>query len=460
MKNKKVLILSLSLLFVGLSLTSCNSNQNSSNLEDKIVLTISGPTSVEVGSSIRLVIDITNDDNREGYVVTSSDSNIATVSQEGVVTGVSEGSVTITVTSRADEEVVKTYIIDVVESTIPTLEIKASTDATTVFGSVVFSAEIHNPNNFEVKYKWSLKYGHGTLVGNKSENVEFMGLSSGDDVVELEAQVGPYTLKTSKHIYVGENYANWTEIKTKDELLNLVNKTGDHTGNYYLSDDIDLEGTDILYNAARGGFGGTLDGRGHKIYNFKVQGNPSGEGYDGAGLFSKITGAVKNLSLDCEIPETGSGWGSGSLAATITGTVENCYFKVNHSFNNGLWEEKNNGWRPACSAISGMMEGLVRDVVVEVADNEGKHTIYADVAYPTGGTNATDLYNKGQFRNFYTNQALANVGGEDWDWGARKPNLAEYSVNINFATTKANYYDLNETLWNLVDNQVPTLKNI
>lgn len=461
MKTKKLLMLSLSMLFVGTTMASCGNNANNDNdNEDKIVLTISGPTSVEVGASIRLAIDITNDDNREGYVLESSDTSIATVTQEGLVTGVDVGTVTITATSRADDSVSKTYVIDVTESTIPTLEIKATSASTSIYGSIMLTAEVNNPNNLDVTYKWSLRYGKGTLIGNKNKEQEFIGLSSGDDVVELEVCVGPYVLKTSKHIYVGQDYAGWTAISTKTELLDLVNKTGDYAGNYYLSDDIDLEGEIIAFNAARGKFSGTLDGRGHKISNYKVHGNPSDEAYGSAGLFKEISGAVKNLAIECEIPEEGSGWGSGALAASITGTVENCSFYVNHTFNNGLWEEKYEGWRPACSAISGMMEGLVRDVVVQVEDNEGKHTIYADVAYPTGGTGATDKYNQGVFTNFYTNQAASNVGGEDWDWGVRKPDLSGYSVNIDFENTKASFYDLNEYLWNLYDNQVPTLKNI
>ncbi len=93
-----------------------------------------------------------------------------------------------------------------------------------------------------------------------------------------------------------------TAISTPEELSAIADDPG---GNYYLDADLDMTGVDWAPIA----FSGTLDGRGHGIYNLRVTrlGDVTARTVDGnnkpydtvfAGLFSALNGGtVRNLTL-------------------------------------------------------------------------------------------------------------------------------------------------------------------
>ena len=116
--KKRFIILSLCTL-IGLS--GCNNNTSSSSfqtsssssiIETIIGVDIAGPKTCIVGKTIRLVADVlgsTNDD-----VIWSVDNNeIASIDEEGVLTGLNEGEVNVTATSVKDSSMFKTTTITV-----------------------------------------------------------------------------------------------------------------------------------------------------------------------------------------------------------------------------------------------------------------------------------------------------------------------------------------------------------
>lgn len=106
--KKNLLLIGISCL---LTLSACNKNNNSSSY-NITGIEIAGPTSVLAGKSIQLTADVLGTDN-DSVTWLSSDPNIATISNDGVVFGVGDGSVDITATSVLDTTKTATYTISV-----------------------------------------------------------------------------------------------------------------------------------------------------------------------------------------------------------------------------------------------------------------------------------------------------------------------------------------------------------
>ncbi len=470
MKKLSVHLMSFALLAGALLCTSCNSGGgNEGGDKGGLNITISGPTVVEVGASITLNISLENDIDRVGYDVKSSDPTVATVDQYGVVTGVSVGQVTITVTSRKDNTVSKTYSVEVMGSSIPTLSISHDTGFMSLNENQTrFTANLSNPNNYDEKYSWSSKYGKGTFVGNGSSTQTYRPFVEGSDIIVLDAFVGPYHLQAEYSFLVKTTItADWIAIDSKEDFVNFIEKkTGfdDWNKNYYMTADIDLDGyVSKSYSLADVSFAGTFDGCGHKLSNFSIEGKEEQDSadhtkvtYTNGGLFKKITGAVRNLAIDCTVGEKGSGWGMGALAAANDGIVENCSITVNHTFNNADRAD-NSGWFAFNSAIAGVGSGDIYDTVVNIVAGDGQATIYADYAYPTGGGEKNpNVAQTIDVRNLYTNTTV--IGGQYWEWGSAVRDQSGYHIGIDFASSKKETYALNENIWNLADNEMPTLK--
>ena len=117
-KNKLIYTLfSLSLLVTGCTPTN-NSNSSSSSSNSSIIEIISGveivgPTSVNVGKTITLVADVIGSENDE-VTWNSSNNSIATINQNGMLKGISEGNVEITATSIKDPSKSQSITIKVI----------------------------------------------------------------------------------------------------------------------------------------------------------------------------------------------------------------------------------------------------------------------------------------------------------------------------------------------------------
>ena len=107
--KKNILILSICSL---IALSSCNNNTSSSNSSTLVnsssineIITgieIAGPKSCMVGKTIRLIADVLGSDN-DDVIWESNNLEIATINEEGVLTGLSEGEVEIKAISKKDE---------------------------------------------------------------------------------------------------------------------------------------------------------------------------------------------------------------------------------------------------------------------------------------------------------------------------------------------------------------------
>ncbi|MBR0037714.1 MAG: Ig-like domain-containing protein, partial [Bacteroidales bacterium] len=78
-----------------------------------------GKGNVSVGSTVRLIaLLVPTDTNLKGVTWTSSDTSVATVDANGLVTARGNGTATITVTSTADPTVSKSITVIVSDGTI------------------------------------------------------------------------------------------------------------------------------------------------------------------------------------------------------------------------------------------------------------------------------------------------------------------------------------------------------
>ena len=117
--KKNILILSICSL---ITLSSCNNNTSSSNSSTLVnsssineIITgieIAGPKSCMVGKTIRLIADVLGSDN-DDVIWKSNNLEIATINEEGVLTGLSEGEVEIKAISKKDETKFNTTLISI-----------------------------------------------------------------------------------------------------------------------------------------------------------------------------------------------------------------------------------------------------------------------------------------------------------------------------------------------------------
>ncbi len=135
------------------------------------------------------------------------------------------------------------------------------------------------------------------------------------------------------------------EIDTPEELEKIgVDSSYPLSGNYILTDDIELDGSEnnLIYpiGYSGGAFTGTFDGDGHTISGLYMNAQSAGNQTRGLGLFSYLgsDGTVKNLTVEGEIdPEDRNGSVGGIVGANY-GKVINCTSGVDIKNDNGETE--------------------------------------------------------------------------------------------------------------------------
>ena len=443
-------------------LTACGGGTSEGSDPNALSITLAGNTTVEVGSRVKLNATVNNDGERLGVSWESSDSSIASVDGEGYVTGLKEGEVTITATSLADTSVSSSWQLAVLPSSIPSVAIEMGAGTTQVGTSLTLEADIYNPTTYTPRIQWTTTRGKGNLGGARTEQAKLTGNSIGTEIVNLEVNIGPYTIKQSANVYISDNYNDpakgWVAISDAEAFIENFFVGGDINGSYYLAADIDLGGYEIT-TANRGDLVGVLDGRGHKISNFALSGEaPDKQGYSAnAGFFNNITasGAVRNLHMVANLGESASGWGSSALAKGCDGKIDNVLLEVEHSFDNGMLVIPDNDYY--CPFNAGLVgvpakTAEIYDCVVSVT-GVGASTMYADCAYPSGSGAA----HASAFDGIYTNSTL--VGGQTWDWGGAVADTSGYVIGIDWANASpSEYYSLSSSVWNVAEGSMPSLK--
>lgn len=466
-------ILTLFAVIASLSLASCNDKTNTPNASNseakqstvvtsKLSITVTGSLKTTVGSSVQLKVTLKNDSEKKGYTATSSDESIATVSETGLVTGVSAGNVKLTFVCNSDESVKKEIDFTVVDPETASVEIQASSETVAIGEKITLKAVVKNKDGLTVTYKWKSTELKGNFNKSTSEEVTYTGKSEGEDIIELTCKVGDIEVKASINIQVTKNMDSYVRIGTAEEFKSKLLVSGRLDKDYILTADIDLGNMKIDGYGNAATFAGTLNGNGHKISNFEIISSEPEKANSALWQTIDASAVIEKVEFDGKIGAEGVGWGSAILGNVVSGTIQDCLFRTEQTYNNG-----SDAWFPFAASIAGVLKesAVIKNCVVDVT-GEGRDVHMAVASYPAGGsksdgTNANYSPSEQTFvtSGIYTSQAAAVSYGSDWEWGCSIEKKDGIHCGINFSTAaKSTYSDLNESTWNLQDNVIPTLK--
>ena len=276
----------------------------------------------------------------------------------------------------------------------------------------------------------------------------FTPTNVGKGTVKVTATVDGKEYKASLNITVEADYTKYTEIKTADAMVELLNKKDAINGKYCLGANIDLGGMQVNGRANNSIFVGTLDGRGYTLSNFVVKNDSSLETDKATGLFWQYQGVLRNIHIKGTIDSAGF---SGLLAKEVCGPqakITDCLFEAKNVQTGVDWTWARNG----VIASTLQNEAKVENVVTNLDATDAMCLPF--FAYSWTETQV--------MKNAYTNIAHDT---EHENYKPFNPNGGDISAqvmeNINhtpFDSTLASAYTtLDSSIWTLEDNKMPVL---
>ena len=276
----------------------------------------------------------------------------------------------------------------------------------------------------------------------------FTPTNVGKGTVKVTATVDGKEYKASLNITVEADYTKYTEIKTADAMVELLNKKDAINGKYCLGANIDLGGMQVNGRANNSIFVGTLDGRGYTLSNFVVKNDSSQETDKATGLFWMYQGVLRNIHIKGTIDAAGF---SGLLAKEVSGPqarITDCLFEAKNVQTGVDWTWARNG----VIASTLQNEAKVENVVTNLDATDAMCLPF--FAYSWTGTQV--------MKNAYTNIAHDT---QNENYKPFNPNGGDISAqvmeNINhtpFDSTLASAYTtLDSSIWTLEDNKMPVL---
>ncbi len=152
-------------------------------------VTVSGGTEVSIGSTLQLSASVLPVDAANKTLTwSSSDTNLATVDQNGLVTGKAAGEVTITAKANDGSNVQNSVTITVKAVPVTSITINSSSDEVSVNGTLQLSAVINPSNATNKEVTWSSSDDTKAVV---DQTGKVTGVSEADEVtITATAQDG------------------------------------------------------------------------------------------------------------------------------------------------------------------------------------------------------------------------------------------------------------------------------
>lgn len=240
---KKYLLLFLMLF--GLAFTfACNEaektddeNQNENKEENEVTvqgITVSSKNDVRVikaGETLELTAVVYPEKASQEVVWSSSDNNIATVNESGLVTGVNKGNVKITATSKADEKIFKEFLLTIEEKeevviNPESIEIINNDNITELkAGESLTLSAVVSPKEANQSVEWSVSDSEiasvkrGVVTALKEGTVEVTAVAKGFENVKdtITIKVNPSDDPEFTKDWPNMNYSTHNEYMTVDE---------------------------------------------------------------------------------------------------------------------------------------------------------------------------------------------------------------------------------------------------
>lgn len=279
--------------------------------------------------------------------------------------------------------------------------------------------------------------------------------------IKVEVTCGELKSEANLTFEITKNESLYTNLDTVAKFKEMLNSPipGQR---YQLTKNLDLGGYVHRAGDLNTVCNSLIDGNGYTVSNFTVGSITSGDATGvGSGLFKELgRGIVRNLHLVGKVDAV-RGFG-GLICHTVQylGLIENCLLEAdNISTIAGDWSWQRNG------VIAGCVKGLVRDVVSINASVSTEPSISNQMisTAPYGYYNGTDALFA--LENVYTNvtdSALAvpfdASGIHDWGMVGNDHENIDVTIGLNdFSTTVTTDFDLDATIWTLVNGQMPKL---
>ena len=276
----------------------------------------------------------------------------------------------------------------------------------------------------------------------------FTPTNVGKGTVKVTATVNGKEYKASLNITVEADYTKYTEIKTADAMIELLNKKDTVNGKYCLGANIDLGGMQVNGRANNSTFVGTIDGRGYTLSNFVVKNDSSLETDKATGLFWQYQGVLRNIHIKGTIDTAGF---SGLLAKEVSGPqtrITDCLFEAKNVQTGVDWTWARNGVIASTLQNEAKVENLVTNLDATDAmclpffayswtETQVMKNAYTNIAHDTQSENYKPFNPEGRD---ISAQVMENINHTPFD-----------------STLASAYTTLDSSIWTLEDNKMPVL---
>lgn len=249
---------------------------------------------IPIGTSKSLYVTVSPDSaTHKNLKWESSDANIASVTQDGIVTGLKQGKVMITVSTQDGTNITDTCIVNVSEQ-VTSISINRSF-VSMFMGRTYQLSSVCNPTTTNHTLKWA---SSDSTVASVDQNGLVTSLSPGNSIISITTTDGS-NLSACCSVRVETGHGTIDDpyqIFFADDLNNIRNNPSSY---YVMMDDINLR--DWIQDNCNeegwvpiDGFTGTLDGKGHTISGLFIN-RPN---YSEQGLFAGCSGEIFHLLIN------------------------------------------------------------------------------------------------------------------------------------------------------------------